>query len=688
MSQGSKPNQTAVIDCYDALGWLGQATPLYPTELQRAILAAGPSSYWPHSDLQGSPAIRDVVGGYDATLIGAAALGGPALTVEGVGGSVSFTNQPDAFVYAAQTAVPRPPFTITLAIRIVAFANPGPNYFYFWVTGAGGAAAININAQVAQVSDNVANQRLTNLATPGNRLAPGGPYVITISYGLNGALTAWVNGAMTTRVAGAFFNLATYNPYVYWAAAIGATAPGDTGNGAEISHVAFFPRVLADAEIVGIASAALTSRAGETTTQRVGYLLDRVGWPAGLRTIGAGTMTVGPVRFAAGKSALDLIKEAVQFEDGMLFADAVGNICVQGRGGTPASSFAIGGASAPKEAPVYSTVDTTVVTSAAVSDPPVIYTAGSSLVQGRVADMKQLANTVDDAFLVAQRAVQLGSSPRPGIDAVTLDPVDAGAALTLDLGAVGAVTRRPIWSGVDIVDTQQVISVTGTGGGGQLLKRSFGMLAPKLKQWHLHCTNANPTGATTPHLARYNPAAVITIEALFRAANWATNQTGIIVAHTNGTNAGYNFYFQTTAAGISSLHFDWYDNTGTVHDLVSTPFTRTGTRYLWANVTFTPSTGVAVFSISTTNRSSYVTWGTATFGATTIAALTTPLTVGVQGNGYPLTGDVLAAYVNAPAATPVAAFDPTGDNQPGASSWTSSTGETWALQGSGLLVPG
>lgn len=694
-SQGSKGIQDATIECYDPIGWLGGTPPRYPSELYRAIMASSPSSYWPHDDPQGSTTARDVVSGFDAAVNGTAALGGSALTPDGYGGSAGFANLPGDYLEASPLALPRPPFTIFMVVRI-STVWAGSYFPGLLATGpATGPGApfgppyylspVAMNSQWAEAWDgNTAHDPATQTWVPGGTILNPGLHILAMTYDAT-TVASFHNNAKRSN------SLFPQQPSAYsflrWGAALEAVG-GDTGSGCDISHLAVWPRVVSDADIIGFGTAAIAGRTGETAHDRFHYLLDQVDWPAGQRSIGATKTVVGPVRMDDG-NILDPLKRVTAFEDGVMGALADGTIFLIGRDGDPAPSFAIGGAAAPVEDPAWSTDELTAVSSATVSDPPVTVTSGDTISNGRQVRIEQLAVSTDDAWLVAQRAVQLGQQPRPGVDQVTLDPVLVPAALTMDVGDVGTFARRPIWSPTDIAYPMQVTSVQDIDGAAQRLLRRFTMLAPRRHQWHLRAPNHNPTGATAGNTAAMSPAN-LTVEALFRVDDWGSLDAGMLVAHADYPQTrGFQFFrFPTlTTPSATSLALVWCDNAGTQHAAGSNPIFRAGTRYIWGKATLDPSTGTVTFWVSIGNRSQYAQWGQTVVGATTLRSYTGALEVGQDAAGnFPLIGDVLVAKVATLAGVPIASMDPTADNQPGVSTWAASTGETWALQGSGLLV--
>lgn len=687
VSQGSKTIQDAEIDCYDSLGWLAVAAPLFPTELHRATLASGPVAYWPH-DTSGAATIRELIAGYDATASGGAVFDGPALTVEGLGSSLQAIDMDQSVAMPSTGAMfPTGEFTVAMLLSVQAAGSPGSPVGY--LDAVGGSTDIQVNSVGVAISSGGVRESFWDGGSGGAVLGVGGPYYLTMTWDAAGNLVAMVNGVVAQSTTGAVL---TINPIttLRWGT-IGA-AGGTTGQASQISHVTVWNRSLPQSEAAALSAAAIVGRAGETADQRVGYLLDRAGWPAALRSLPTCVVPLGPVRMSAGDATLDLIRNAAQFEDGMVGCAADGSIFLLPRFLTPpATGFHIGGSAAPKQNPVYSFDDATVVTSAAVSDPAVVFDSGAQLVNGRSISIPQLAFKPDQAWQVAQRKVQLGSVPRMKINQVTLDPVDVPSALTMDLGQVGTVIRRPIWSPTDITEVMQIVSVTDDGGAAKSMTRTFTMLAPQIQQVTLECTFIPPTGATAAHLARFDPAATMVIEVQANV-EWASPGQ-CLVSHGDPTVSGFGATGWAFRFDPSGLLFDWADALGVAREAKSLPLIRTGNRYIWMKTIFTIATGTASFWVSTTNRDSYIAWGAGGPGGSTYGLSAAGINVGMLGaSGQPLNGYILKAYVYTLAGTVMATFDPTADDQPPAGTfptsapWTSSSGEVWTVNTFGALV--
>ena len=100
-----------------------------------------------------------------------------------------------------------------------------------------------------------------------------------------------------------------YNPYV-----------------GRIAHVITYNTALSGARVAAHYDALVEALSGQTTDQRISWILDEIGWPAGLRNLETGKTTLGPATFQPGDGALNYLRLCAATEDGLLFITADGKI--------------------------------------------------------------------------------------------------------------------------------------------------------------------------------------------------------------------------------------------------------------------------------------------------------------------------------------------------------------------------
>lgn len=97
-----------------------------------------------------------------------------------------------------------------------------------------------------------------------------------------------------------------------------------------IQYLAEWDRAVTPDEYTAIYAAG-QGRIGETTDERIDYILDVAGWPSGLRNLGAERTEVERTSWQEGASALEKIREAADDAMGLFYADASGVLTYQER---------------------------------------------------------------------------------------------------------------------------------------------------------------------------------------------------------------------------------------------------------------------------------------------------------------------------------------------------------------------
>jgi hypothetical protein len=100
---------------------------------------------------------------------------------------------------------------------------------------------------------------------------------------------------------------------------LGPKSVGSKFRGA-VSHLVWNTgTVMTAARIAAYAEAALAPLDEQSTGERIEWILDDLGWPAGLRDIEPGETELGPVSFMPGDGALEYLRQCARTEDGTLF---------------------------------------------------------------------------------------------------------------------------------------------------------------------------------------------------------------------------------------------------------------------------------------------------------------------------------------------------------------------------------
>lgn len=101
---------------------------------------------------------------------------------------------------------------------------------------------------------------------------------------------------------------------------------GDYALVGAVDDTAIYNTALQPARVLAHYNAGHAPLSGQTADQRVGWILDEVGWPTGLRDFQTGGGPLGPALFREGDGALDVLRRTMQAEDGLLFVNASGSL--------------------------------------------------------------------------------------------------------------------------------------------------------------------------------------------------------------------------------------------------------------------------------------------------------------------------------------------------------------------------
>jgi hypothetical protein len=97
-----------------------------------------------------------------------------------------------------------------------------------------------------------------------------------------------------------------------------------------VDELAIYPSALDATAVSDHYVAATAPRDGDGTGTRIGWLLDQAGWPAGLRDLDTGMSTCEAL-VLDGRTVVDLLWEAVEFEDGTMFIARDGDVTFRDR---------------------------------------------------------------------------------------------------------------------------------------------------------------------------------------------------------------------------------------------------------------------------------------------------------------------------------------------------------------------
>lgn len=281
---------------------------------------------------------------------------------------------------------------------------------------------------------------------------------------------------------------------------VGARKPN--GQGAFtgfIGHVAIFDTDIGAVRIAAHAAAAVAPLDGQTTDERIDWILDEIGWPSGLVDLETGQSPLGAATFQPGDKALDYLRLVEASEDGRLFIAADGTLRFLDRywryTATEAtvSQFTFSDAGDPDEsgyAEFQLDIDDELLVNTArytrrggteqvVTDQVSVDEYGEAETQK--SDL--LLGTDNQVLSLAQWKVLTSSTPQPRCPSIRVPlhrytAAAANAVLALDLGYRVSVERTPQGVGDPIELDLVVDGVSHDFGGGEWWVTLFVSPAP------------------------------------------------------------------------------------------------------------------------------------------------------------------------------------------------------------------
>lgn len=230
---------------------------------------------------------------------------------------------------------------------------------------------------------------------------------------------------------------------------------GALGDSMQLDEVAIYDSVLTATQVSQHYKAGAYAGT-ELTSARVTRILDMVGWPSGLRTISTGLATVGVQ--SSEVDALAELRRAETAEQGLLFADASGNVVFKARNyaltAASAQTFSDAGSNSPSSTP-RALGQTFLANEIAVTWDedrlPVVRSDATSIAAHglRRREVTSLYATREEARNLADYLLVLYATPRTRFGQITV-PV---AGPTGVLSTWSATTQREIGDKVTITRT-------------------------------------------------------------------------------------------------------------------------------------------------------------------------------------------------------------------------------------------
>ena len=318
------------LSCFDGFDKLARAK-IPRSVMESAIMPLGPVGYWPLTDPAGSTTATDLVGvnfgePFDDPAFGSDEIApglGPCVEFDGVNDRIDISRSPliaDTYTFTIaaviRTAVPADALSIHPVFLQIDGRITSATSAEFYVDTDGQAKVSYKKAGLGYAFESTA------------AVDDGDPHLVIVQGNSGSGGVAVDSATLSTTAFGSFAQSGN-------GTAIGGTPFADRGYDDNffpgcIAHVAVFDFSLSLAQRQTIVDA-YAALAGQTTDQRIGWILDELGWPTNLRDFDTGVAELGPATFKPGDGALDYFRLIDQSEDGRLFINPDGQLRFQNR---------------------------------------------------------------------------------------------------------------------------------------------------------------------------------------------------------------------------------------------------------------------------------------------------------------------------------------------------------------------
>lgn len=321
---------TVPLQCFDRFDKLSRAK-IPRSVIASEIQADSPHAFWP-LDEQSGRQMSDLssngfsgVADHGTTALAARVESADGASIRGI----DFDAEHRVVVADVASVIDSAPVVVEALIQPKLDEYPSAAGVFFR-SGTGNPNG-GLSMQVSSVGFFAAGVRATtNGIASGDapELLDGNVHHVAYRLPAAGAASVWVDGVNVTDSTGTIADGVVATPGTLIA---GIKTYFDAKFGGFISNVAVFSAELEDARIEAHAQAALSPLKGQRTDERIDWILDEIGWPAGLRDFERGRTILGPATFEPGDQALAYLRLLEATEDGRLFIAADGSLVFRDR---------------------------------------------------------------------------------------------------------------------------------------------------------------------------------------------------------------------------------------------------------------------------------------------------------------------------------------------------------------------
>jgi hypothetical protein len=318
---------TATITATDGFKVL-EAADLAPSAYAAEVEADAPVAWWRLGEPAGSTTLSDVVGSKTMTVVGTPLLGADGLVSRDADSAMEIVDVNTDGAELAGGAIAQKPLTVEFLIRVDP-ASPAGLVVYQADAAQTNGFSFQIDASGQVIFGVGTNTQTTQFVTSTVAIDDDAPHHVAGTWTSGGLATLYVDGTSTGTPVTRTGSMDTAAAF-----AVGAL-PNLVGGGSQdsflgvIDEVAVYDTALSAARVAAHHTARATPWAGDTPKARIDRVLDAEGWPAALRDLDVGTVTLSSAEL--GGSALEHVQRVAASDFGAVFMSTDGKVTFIGR---------------------------------------------------------------------------------------------------------------------------------------------------------------------------------------------------------------------------------------------------------------------------------------------------------------------------------------------------------------------
>lgn len=327
------------INAWDRFDKLSRAK-IPRSVLEAEVLADSPDAYWRLDETAETDGMLDSSGNYNHGDYDNVAFGDP-LVFDDFGGAISTSHVGDSRGrYVGSTLPQAAPVTLEAWVQ---FDRELSEWHTFitnvrdYAAGSGVWLGVRTSADGSPDGELVIDFRGLGgflKARGTTRIDDNEVHHVVMTMASNAAadIKLYVDGVEETKTVVSGTTGGSWPNHLIWAVGnFPDNGAGDFGLGGAIDEVAVFPSALSAARVLAHYEAGSAPLLNDRTDERITWVLDEIGWPAGFRDLSQGRSLLGAAQLRAGDNALQYLRSIEATEDGLLFIGPDGSLSFHDR---------------------------------------------------------------------------------------------------------------------------------------------------------------------------------------------------------------------------------------------------------------------------------------------------------------------------------------------------------------------